>query len=208
MKLSNKSEGGDPRVERTRRIVETAIALAERDGYEAVRLRDVASQAQVALGTVYRRFSSKEDILVAALEHELSAVQGPLAALLVSEADAITRVNRLFVVLTEHLLERENLARALLRAVASGVPDVSEKVTRFHDLVVEIVSSIADSEPVAGPQHTSVRLELAMMVQNIWFAELVGWAGGIRTKEEVLSHMQRSTSVILQGLLCEARIDV
>ena len=56
--------------DRTRRIIETAIRLAERDGYEAVRLRDVADQANVALGTVYRRFRSKQDILVVALEHE------------------------------------------------------------------------------------------------------------------------------------------
>ena len=54
--------------DRTRRIIETAIELAERDGFEAVRLRDVARLAKVALGTVYRRFQSKEDILVAALD--------------------------------------------------------------------------------------------------------------------------------------------
>ena len=53
--------------ERARRIVETAVELAEKDGFQAVRLRDIAAQADVALGTVYRRFKSKEDILLAAL---------------------------------------------------------------------------------------------------------------------------------------------
>ena len=56
--------------DRAKRIVETAVALAERDGYQAVRLRDVAASAQVALGTVYKRFASKEEILIAALEQE------------------------------------------------------------------------------------------------------------------------------------------
>ena len=37
--------------DRSRRIVETAIELAERGGFEAVRLRDVAAHAGVALGT-------------------------------------------------------------------------------------------------------------------------------------------------------------
>jgi AcrR family transcriptional regulator len=45
--------------DRAKRIVDTAVALAERDGYQAVRLRDVAATAQVALGTVYKRFASK-----------------------------------------------------------------------------------------------------------------------------------------------------
>ena len=40
--------------ERAQRIVDTAVALAERDGFAAVRLRDVAATANVALGTVAR----------------------------------------------------------------------------------------------------------------------------------------------------------
>ena len=56
--------------ERTRRIVATAVELAEEGGFEAVRMRDVAAHAGVALGTFYKRFRSKEDLLVAALELE------------------------------------------------------------------------------------------------------------------------------------------
>ena len=43
--------------ERARRIIETTIELAEQGGFEAVRLRDVAAHAGVALGTLYRRSS-------------------------------------------------------------------------------------------------------------------------------------------------------
>ncbi len=57
--------------ERSRRIVESAVELAEKGGFEAVRLRDVASHAGVALGTLYRRFRSKEDLLLAALELQI-----------------------------------------------------------------------------------------------------------------------------------------
>ena len=56
--------------ERTRRIVATAVELAEEGGFEAVRMRDVAAHAGVALGTFYKRFRSKEDLLIAALELE------------------------------------------------------------------------------------------------------------------------------------------
>ena len=56
--------------ERARRIVDSAVELAEEGGFEGVRLRDVASHAGVALGTLYRRFRSKEDLLIAALERE------------------------------------------------------------------------------------------------------------------------------------------
>ena len=35
------------------------MELAEEGGFEAVRLRDLASHADVALGTLYKRFRSK-----------------------------------------------------------------------------------------------------------------------------------------------------
>ena len=57
------------------RILETAIELAEKGGYENVRLRDVAAQAEVALGTLYRYFPSKIHLLVSALLVELERIQ-------------------------------------------------------------------------------------------------------------------------------------
>ena len=51
------AESSDPLLEeRARRIIETTIELAEQGGFEAVRLRDVAAHAEVAMGTLYRRF--------------------------------------------------------------------------------------------------------------------------------------------------------
>lgn len=68
--------------DRRARIIATAVALAEHVGFEAVRLRDVAAHSGVALGTLYRHFRSKDDLLVVALESE--------AAGLVRRADRLT----------------------------------------------------------------------------------------------------------------------
>jgi AcrR family transcriptional regulator len=53
---------------RRAKIVEAVIALITDEGAEAVQMRNVAQQSGVALGTVYRYFSSKEHLLAAALE--------------------------------------------------------------------------------------------------------------------------------------------
>src|SRR3954454_16754396 len=52
---------------RRKRVIEAAVALAADGGYEAVQMRDVADRAGVALGTLYRYFPSKDQLLVAAL---------------------------------------------------------------------------------------------------------------------------------------------
>lgn len=53
---------------RRAKIVEAVIALITDVGADAVQMRNVAQRSGVALGTVYRYFSSKEHLLAAALE--------------------------------------------------------------------------------------------------------------------------------------------
>jgi AcrR family transcriptional regulator len=54
--------------ERRDRIVRAAISLLEHGGeYDEIQMRDVAGEADVALGTVYRYFTSKEHLYAAAL---------------------------------------------------------------------------------------------------------------------------------------------
>jgi AcrR family transcriptional regulator len=53
--------------ERRERIVRAAISLLEHGEYDAIQMRDVAQEAAVALGTVYRYFTSKEHLYAAAL---------------------------------------------------------------------------------------------------------------------------------------------
>jgi AcrR family transcriptional regulator len=54
--------------ERRDRIVRAAISLLEHGGeYDRIQMRDVAGEAGVALGTVYRYFTSKEHLYAAAL---------------------------------------------------------------------------------------------------------------------------------------------
>ena len=81
---------------RSRRIVETAIELAEKGGFEAVRLRDVAAHAEVALGTLYRRFRSKEDLLIAALELETEELERRVGQRPAPGRNAIERVSAFF----------------------------------------------------------------------------------------------------------------
>ena len=45
------------------RVIEAALTLGADGGYDAVQMRDVATTAGVALGTIYRYFSSKDHLL-------------------------------------------------------------------------------------------------------------------------------------------------
>lgn len=174
---------------RTDRILDVAIELAEADGYDAVRLRDLAERADVALGTVYRRFESKEDILAAALERMVLQFQEAVSLAPVPGDSSEARLGTFFTIATQALAERPKLAAALLRTVASGEPHVAARVLRYRDTMNEILLLVLrGGEPTRVPA-TEEELTFCRMMQNQWFAEMVGWTGGLQDLDTVVDHV-------------------
>ena len=64
---------------RRQRVIDAAMELGLEGGYEAVQMRDVAARADVAMGTVYRYFTSKDHLLAAALVHWVEQLDARLA---------------------------------------------------------------------------------------------------------------------------------
>lgn len=184
--------------ERTDRILDAALELAEADGYEAVRLRDLAERAEVALGTVYRRFASKEDILAAVLEREVNRLYGVINAYGVPGESPLERLESFFEMATQILAGRPKLAAAMLRTVASGDPVLSETVTRYYDRVVEILVVVARGAAIEAPITPDEAL-VARLLQNIWFGGLVGWTGGLHDHTFVITLTRDATRLLLAG---------
>ncbi len=187
--------------DRAKRIVDTAITLAERDGYSAVRLRDVAATAQVALGTVYKRFGSKEEILVAALEQEIDKLVTRVGKKAPPGDTADERIRFLFGALTRALLRRPNLARALVRSIASGDPNVTEQVASFHAVITALIIAAMRGVPAADytewiEDANEREHNVASVLQQVWFAALVGWAGGLHDMSNLLEQVDLTADLI------------
>jgi AcrR family transcriptional regulator len=188
--------------ERTRRIVETTVELAERGGFEAVRLRDVASHAGVALGTLYRRFRSKEDLLLAALEREVFGHEQLLNRGLSRGDTPLERLTSFFQVFTRALCRRPNLARALIRAIATGEPELTQKVAAFHTRVEDLITAALRGDAAADSELaiTEEERSLAYTLQLVWFASLVGWAAGLHGPTAVVEQTQVAAELMLRGV--------
>jgi len=185
--------------ERARRIIETTIELAEQGGFEAVRLRDVAAHAGVAMGTLYRRFSSKEDLLVAALELETRAMETRVRQRPPKGANASERVVSFFLMATRGMLRRPNLSRAMLRASAVGEPALARKVGVFHDLMQRMIVGALRGVPVEPGDLSMTDRErlLGDVLNQIWFAVMVGWASGLQSQTSIHERMRASVELVL-----------
>lgn len=180
--------------ERTRQILEVAIELAEEGGFETVRMRDVAAHAGVALGTFYKRFRSKEDLLVAALGLAMEEMEQRMARRPIEGNTPYERIAEYFTTATRRFCAKPNLARAALRAVASGDHELAEKVMKFHERTTHLIL-----QAVTGGDRPATDEEdrTAIVLQHVWFATLVGWSGGLHDVEEVIERVKSAARLIL-----------
>ncbi len=158
---------------RRQRVLEAAMLLAEEGGYEAVQMRDVAARADVALGTVYRYFSSKDQLLAAVwadwslgLERRLRTNE-PLTG--ATRADLVLDFLRRAI---RPLERKPKLAAALVTSWASADPHAIESQREVGDWLTRNLAGALDGLTPAEQQ--GIREVLA----NVWYSVLLGWVNG------------------------------
>tara|TARA_B100001750_G_C15495842_1_gene594091 strand:- start:265 stop:831 length:567 start_codon:yes stop_codon:yes gene_type:complete len=186
--------------DRARRIIDTAIELAERDGYAAVRLREVAARAEVALGTVYKRFASKEEILVAAMAQEAERLLARFTEVPAGDT-AQERVVNFYQGATDAFLRRPKLARAILRAIGAGEGAMTARIASIHALTTALLMGAITGEKAQTRRWDSERdkeaRELASIFMQVWFAALVGWASGLHDAQGVVDQVAKVARRVL-----------
>lgn len=183
--------------ERARRIIETAVELAEKGGFEAVRLRDVAAHAGVALGTLYRRFRSKEDLLLAALDQEMLDVHARFERRPSEGETPLERVTSFFQITTRNLCRRPNLARALIRAIATGEPELTQRVAAFHTQMRLLVTAAMRGSPPGDVELSEREEQIADVLQRVWFASLIGWNNGLHAQTGIVEQTRVAAELLL-----------
>src|ERR671917_1976980 len=78
------------------RVIRAALELGAEGGYDAVQMRDVATRAEVALGTIYRYFPSKDALLVAVMVQWVADLQRRVSRHPPTGADTVERVTDVF----------------------------------------------------------------------------------------------------------------
>jgi AcrR family transcriptional regulator len=177
---------------RRRRVLDATLALADKGGFEAVQMRDVATEAGVALGTVYRYFSSKERLL---LEANVGQVEALGASLLNRPPSGSTPADRVVDVLRRACavqVKRPEATAAMVRALGSAPPSEAEAVRRVSAAMTAIIT---------GAMHTGEPTErdraVARVLSQVWLSSLVGWVGGVDGPEVVGDDLERAARMLI-----------
>ncbi|MGH2857259.1 MAG: TetR/AcrR family transcriptional regulator [Solirubrobacteraceae bacterium] len=115
------------------RLLEAARALIEEEGYGGASVIAISSRAGVATGTLYRHFSSKEELFVevfrSACERELAAM-GEAAGAMAPDCPHVERLVTVLGTFARRALRRPRLAWALIAEPVDPLVDAERLVWR------------------------------------------------------------------------------
>jgi AcrR family transcriptional regulator len=157
---------------RRQRVIDAAMKLAAEGGYDAVQMRDVAGEAGVALGTIYRYFASKDHLLAACQVEFARAEQQKLER---QPPRGDTPADRVVDVLRRATRAQERqpqLTAAMVTAISSPDPAVSG----CQREVTAVMAAV-----LAGPMRDvdpRLRPGIVRALSHVWFSALLGWVNG------------------------------
>jgi AcrR family transcriptional regulator len=173
-------------------VIDAAVALAAEGGYDVVQMRDVATQARVALGTIYRYFESKDQLLAAALvewahglEHRLA--ERPLVGETAEErvVDVLRRASR-------SIERNQQLSSALVTAIASPDQGIHRYQAEIDDMIIRVLrDAVGDIDPER-------RDGAARILAHVWFAALIGWVHGWRAVTSIGDELEFAARFVLR----------
>jgi len=172
-------------------VLNAAIDLASEGGYEAVQMRDVATRADLALGTVYRYFSSKDHLLAAAWSawvrpQEANFAKKPPGGDTMAERalDVLRRVNR-------GIERRPKLMQALIAAMVSTDPHAQTEVGEVRQTLDSLLMDALDQLPAEEER------KVGTVLGHVWYSCLVQWVNGRMSMDDVYAALENACHVVL-----------
>lgn len=179
--------------QRRKRIVQAAAALASRGGVEAMQMRTVAERAGVALGTLYRYFPSKMDLVVAVVGEEIDLLESSIERRPPHATNASGRGVDVLMRATRGLMREPELADALIRSLIMAEVD-----TPFGDRMAGLLLRVAGNG-LSPADANEEQLALAGSLSSIWVHELLEMLRGRRTYDQI----QRRIEIAADRLLSD-----
>lgn len=159
---------------RRQRVLVAALQLGAEGGYDAVQMRDVATSAGVALGTIYRYFPSKDALLAAAMVEWMEDLERRVTQ---KAPKGDTTAERVYDVLRRAIatMERQpELAEAVITALTSDDREAGGASVATTDVMQRVMRQ-------AFPDDVDPATEaaIAKVLGHVWFSCLIAWSNGV-----------------------------
>ncbi|GAB3301832.1 cholesterol catabolism transcriptional regulator KstR [Parasphingorhabdus pacifica] len=191
--LNSDETGSAAQNARRKRIIDATLALATKGGYEAVQMRTVAEQADVALGTLYRYFPSKIHLLVTSLAREFERAQDKLDRTKIPGDTPYERVLSVLGRTTRTLQRNPQLTEAMTRAFMFADTSAANEV----DAVASLAENFFTRAMTGGEEPTEEERAIARVITDVWMSNLVAWVTRRSSASDVSNRLELTVRLLL-----------
>jgi AcrR family transcriptional regulator len=188
-----KTQLTDRQAARREAVIEAAMELAQDGGYDAVQMREVAAKANVALGTLYRYFSSKDQLLVAVLGYWAKELQQQLGARPPRGESKADRVSDVLRRAARALDQAPQLTSALVTAMSTLSADDPPALAATRDVYITVTEIIRG----AVDHGEELRDEVIRVLAMVWFAALFARVRGWEEPRQMGDDLENAVRLLL-----------
>jgi AcrR family transcriptional regulator len=144
-------------------LLDAAAAAFVTSGVDAP-VRDIAAKAGVGVGTIYRHFPTRADLIVAVYQHQVEACAEAGPALLASSSTPHAALASWINLFVDFLVTKHGLAKAM----QSGDTAYQTLHGSFIDRLVPVCTQLLDAAAAAGEIRSDLEaFELMFAVGNL-----------------------------------------
>jgi AcrR family transcriptional regulator len=180
---------------RRRRVLDATLRLAAEGGFDAVQMRDVAAAADVALGTVYRYFASKERLLLEAMAEQQADLRSYLDTHPPEQATAADRVVAVMRRANRSLREFPDVTAAMVRSFGTAQTENADIVRRVTEIMTAIITNAIHAPERRDATEHEVRV--ARILMQVWLSSLNGWVCGVDGPDRVDEDLEAAANLLL-----------
>jgi AcrR family transcriptional regulator len=180
---------------RRRRVLDAALRLAADGGFDAVQMRDVAAAADVALGTVYRYFSSKERLLLEAMVEQQADLRSYVESHPPAGSTAPERVAAVLRRANRSLRAYPDVTAAMVRAIGSAQTENADIVQQVTEIMTAIITTAIHAPKRQRATEREVRV--ARILMQVWLSSLNGWVCGVDGPDRVDEDLEAAAKLLL-----------
>jgi AcrR family transcriptional regulator len=186
------SELTPPQQQRRARIVAAGMALLRSEEYERIQMRDVAEEAGVAIGTVYRYFQSKEHLFAEVLAEWATSLRTRVERSPLKGDTNSARLNEVLHRSVRAFQAWPQLVRVLMTLEGSSDPFATEIFSAMNTSINAVWAEALSGIPA----------DVAMTVVKVAGATLDlllrQWVTGRLSINEVYGQLERAVTVLLE----------
>lgn len=180
--------------DRRRRIVDAALDLLTRTTYDSIQIRDIAERADVALGTLYRYFPSKEQLFADVAIEWSSSFDDAVRSRRPQHAGDDEALRLLLRRAVRAFERHPNFVQLITVLGASSDPAVNEAFSTYSR---NFATAIEDAVPGTHPDDVAILVTLS---NSLLDSLLRTWWLGRMSTGAVEEQVDRAVSVMFDGV--------